>query len=303
MKRRFWLRAAVASCGVLMASAGALAQGTPPRPEFVTHAFGAWTFEPILIGGEVRGFLAYADPVNLVGDNVPMVWYEKNTDGSWSTWGWASYELGVAVKWLRHAYDDPEVLFKSTHLCCVITEETALDEPKPMVGGLFEDDPMQELITTAEDPPAAMTLLEVIGWEAAPALSTLAVVSIDNCTQTGTVVAIEQMLNESANKMEVILTGVATTLVDCFSACTGCFASTGARTPASNGSWQFTHDESDSTGKTCFYQFPATQDWWQTGHNEFCTQCTGTGTYLTFIPGVTSVGANQACVAPTNPPQ
>jgi hypothetical protein len=302
---RSWLSAAVAACGALLTCADAYAQGTTTRPVFATHSFGAWTFEPIMVSGSVAGFLAYADPASLTGDNIPMVWYEKNLDGSWTTWAWEQRDLGAGVRWVREAYGKPELLTGSPTLNSVVGGATTLVAPKSMVGGLYEDDPMQAVIEGAEDPAAAMSLLELIGWAAAPGLSTLAVVDLQDCTQATTIPAVEQMLNESAYKMEVILTGVATTLVDCFSACTGCITSYEAPVPSPGGSWQLCYEElpdSAPTQKICHYTYPGTQSYWNSGQELTCGTCTASGTLSVQIPGQSEVGREQPCQEPAYVP-
>jgi len=298
---RMWLSAAVAAAGVSLCSAGAVGQVN--RPVHAVQLFNQWTFEPVLIGGEVKAFIAHADPDTLVGDNLPILWYEKQADGSWSMWGWSSYDLGGAVMWLREYYTDPNLLHASPNLCCVVTPTTALSMPKPMTDGVYVDDPIHQLIVTAEDPVATVSLLEVIGWEAAPLLSTMAVATIDDCIETGEVPAIDQMLNETAHKLELVLVGTAITVADCFSGCTGCVKNYDQPVATPGSSWILVGESTPAATpniKKCFWDRAGTQRVWESGQKTDCSVCTGDRTVSFTIKDETTVGRNDEC---TSPPQ
>ncbi|HYE63745.1 MAG TPA: hypothetical protein VD997_17265 [Phycisphaerales bacterium] len=302
---RRWMAAAAAAVGVFLGSATVEAQ-TTTRPAYATQEFADWTFAPVLVDGEVKGFFCYINPNLLVGNNIPLVWYDKGADGEWTMWGWSNYNLAGAVKWLHDHYGSAEIFKNHSELCCVVRADIEGSEPKNMTEGLYTDDPMHQLIEVSDDPVEVMTLLEEIGWEAAPGLSQIAVAPLDlSCDPEG-IDPLKKLLDESAYKMEVIITGVAATSVDCFSfGCTGCVKNYDPMVPDPNGQWIFRYHSTPASfpdDKFCYYDFPATQHWWYSGQKVSCGECTGSGTDSTFIMKTVRVGRNEDCRPPSGTP-
>src|SRR2546425_421121 len=77
----------VAGCLFLVPTSGARAQGVEGAV-YTTIQVSQWTVAPAIVNHSVRGFLAYASPETVVGSNITLVWYQRESDGSWTTWGW-----------------------------------------------------------------------------------------------------------------------------------------------------------------------------------------------------------------------
>lgn len=306
---RMWMAAAVTAVGVLLSSAPADAQ--VGRPVYATQEFDAWTFAPVLIDGTVEGFFCYIDPDQIVGDNIPLVWYDKGADGEWTMFGWQQYDLAGAVKWVLEAHENPELFKNYSQFARLVGATTVAVQPKNMTEGLFSDDPMHQLIEVADDPVAVIDLLESIGWGTAPSLSQIAVAPPDQTCNPEGVDPLKKLLEESAHKMEVIITGVASTPVDCFSyggvsgGCTGCIKNYDPMVPDPGASWIFRYSSTPASfpnDKFCYYDFPATQRWFYSGQKVSCAECTGSGTDSTFIFKTVRVGRSEECHPPSGTP-
>src|SRR5258707_480281 len=96
-----WCRAVISAVFALLCVAprAALAQEVQASgfPAFTTFQVADWTVSPAMQGDNVKGFLAYADPNSIVGSNISVVWYQREMDGSWTTWGWEDRDLTDAV--------------------------------------------------------------------------------------------------------------------------------------------------------------------------------------------------------------
>src|SRR5262245_10664263 len=95
-----WRRAVVSAVFALLSVASfAPAQEVMPTnfPAFTTFQVNNWTVSPALQNQTVKGFLAYSDPNSINGSNISVLWYQREADGSWTTWGWQGYDLTDAI--------------------------------------------------------------------------------------------------------------------------------------------------------------------------------------------------------------
>lgn len=300
MKR--WMAAVAASVGLWAASPS---QAQITTTNYATSQFDAWTFAPIVSGGAVLGFLCWADPMALTGDNIPIIWYHRDSNGQWATAGWADYDLGTAVMYIRAAYSDDAIFEIDPTLSVAMNENTQFNQPKELVNGLFFDDPAHVLLETATDPESLMATLVHIGWEAAPELSVLAVdADVPECEgpPATDAKAVDLLLDEMLVKMEFAVLGEVLTNVDCFPVgCTGCITHYAPPVKKPNSGWIYRyHGTNPMTGqKLCYYDYPATQSWWRSGQDTSCNPCTGSGVDNVFIRGMRVVAAGANCVPPT----
>jgi hypothetical protein len=295
-----WIAAAALAASMCFAPA-APAQITTTN--YATSKFDAWTFAPIVTNNAIAGFLCWADPTALTGDNIPIIWYHRQATGQWSTSGWQDYDLGSAVMYIRAAYQDDRIFEIDPTLASAINANTAMNQPKEIVNGLYFDDPAHILLESAADPEGVIQMLVHIGWEAAPELSVLAVdANIPECEDLVTdAKAVDMLLAEMSVKLEFAIFGEVLTPVDCFPVgCTGCTTHYAAPVRKANSGWVYRYSGTHPvTGeKVCYYDYPATQAWWKSGQDTDCSVCSGSGTDNVVILGQTIVPAGAQCTAP-----
>jgi len=156
--------------------AAAQPMGPPAHGDRAPRFFEAgWTIVPdVRLGdGHIRGILAWADEEILVGDNLGVIWFERNPDESWGAWSWEDVTVGEAVNVLRDQFQDPLMYALEPDL-----EEFALgaglgQDPTRMSNGLLETDPFQGVVAESQTPNQIVAPLDEIGWISAPVLSEL----------------------------------------------------------------------------------------------------------------------------------
>jgi hypothetical protein len=273
-------------------------------PAFTTFQVNNWTVSPAVQNQTVMGFLAYADPNSIVGSNIPVVWYQREADGSWTTWGWQDYDVTDAVL-LARAYLADDTIFNDDPILSVQAQGVASGHlPKEVVNGLFIDDPLQEVMQTCSTPVEFMTALVDAGWSAAADLSPLAVSQAVTCGENLLENPIQAMMTEMAFKTEMTLYGVSTLNLDCFRIpCAGCQRIYDGKTPAPGSAWVF-HSRilQANNSYLCFYDRDARQYWRETGLSYlFCNTCTGTGYISTTMHAQTiSPVGDPDCHPPAN---
>jgi hypothetical protein len=292
----------VAAAAALWASAPAMAQITTTN--YARSEFDAWTFAPIVSQGAIKGFLCWADPQALVGDNIPIIWYHRDANGQWATAGWSDYDLGTAVMYIRAAYADDVIFEIDPTLSVAINENTQMNQPKEIVNGLYFDDPAHILLETSPDPESVMLTLVHIGWEAAPELSVLAVdAEVPLCEEPPATdaKAVDLLLDEMLVKLEFAIFAEVLTDVNCFPVgCTGCVWHYAEPVKKPNSGWIYRyHGTTPDGGKICFYDYPATQRWWKSGQDRSCNPCTGGGVDDVVIRGTRIMLPGANCLPPT----
>ena len=110
---------------------GPVTQGAPAEVKF--RIANSWA-SPALVNGTVQGWLAYADAGTVVGSNIAVVWYQRESDGTWTTWGWTSNSLGAAVGYIHDLYQTPAFIQDGQLVEAAIA--AAFEAPKEMMNGL-----------------------------------------------------------------------------------------------------------------------------------------------------------------------
>src|ERR1043165_9473804 len=149
MTRSFGV-AVVAAVLMVLGLSTAEAQQTPP-PAFTTFQINSWTLSPAVHNQQVKGFLAVLDGGSVVGANISVVWYEREADGSWTSWGWPSYDVTDAVLYVRGMFNDNAIFEQDPVLSEAAWGTAANHQPKQVVNGLFWDDPVQPLVQAVPD--------------------------------------------------------------------------------------------------------------------------------------------------------
>src|SRR5436190_12712349 len=102
---------------------------------FTTFQLNNWTLSPAIHNQTVKGFLAYADPGSIVGSNLSVVWYQREADGSWTTWAWPAYDLTDAVLYVRGTISDNSAFEEDPILSVEAWGTPNGHEPKQVVNG------------------------------------------------------------------------------------------------------------------------------------------------------------------------
>jgi hypothetical protein len=182
-----------------------------------------WIFAPAGLGAEVRGFFAWT--LDADGDNIRILWYEREEGDHWSTWGWDDdTPLGDAAAWVEEHLGGPLVFVEDPDLRepSALADRENLPAPQQMVNGLFAGDPAQEFVMLSANPTLAMETLVASGYAAAPRLSPLAVDAAAPCVANNTQDSLEAMLNDMAATFEVTLFGQTAIVLNCAWPCRGC---------------------------------------------------------------------------------
>jgi hypothetical protein len=258
-----------------------------------------WTMSPIVTDGAVKGFLCWAKPDSLTGDNIPIIMCKREGRYAWTMWGWSQYDLGAAVNHIRLSYGDWSIFSQDPTLSAAVGPASPFVEPKEMENGLYFDDPAQGLVQEASNPEYIVESLVTIGWAAAPDLSPLASsIDVEYCDDTQ-VDEITAFLNKQAFRMEIALIGEVTAPEPCFqNGCFGCLRHYGPFVANPNSSWSNTGSGNvpGTTDKICYYQRAATQSWYEDGYTKiFCTPCTATGTTPGYVYDTRVVPQSQSC--------
>ncbi len=270
---------------------------------YATFEYEGWTFAPIVTGGVIKGHLAWADPLTLTGNNVPIVMYLKDGVDQWSTWGWTEYDLGAAVAQVREQFADPAIFTLEPTLGSAVSGTSVANPSKLIEDGVFEDDPIRAIIQESPDPVALISTLVDLGWEAAPNLSQLAVEMPELCPDTTTIVGpVVSLLNERTRDMELIILGQALTNVTCtLWPCAGCTTIFDMPVAVPGSFWRFAYSGNvPSMGITlCYWDRDATVAYTKTGVSTLlCLDCTASGIKNTSLHMTTSVPLGQPCVGP-----
>ena len=299
------VRVAVVAAVLLFLRLGlAQAQQNPP-PAFTTFQLNSWTLSPAIHGQQVKGFLAVLDSGSAVGSNISVVWYQREADESWSTWGWPSYDVTDAVRYVRGMFNDNEIFEQDPILSEAAWGTATGDVPKQVINGLFWDDPVQPLVQAVPDPQELLSTLVEVGWEAAPDLSPLAVSSPLVCEENQVPQdPVKALMDDLGNKAELTLFGSSTFNLLCeYIPCSGCQKIYDGKTPAPGSVWVF-HSRilQANNAYLCFYDRSARQYWRETGVSYlFCNQCNSTGYITTTMHAQTlSAVGDSDCHPPAN---
>src|SRR6185436_12255411 len=145
-----------------------------------------------------------------------VVWYQREADGSWTSWAWEGYDLPDAIVHARTQLNDNTIYNDDPILSVEAQGAAPGHEPRQLVNGLFIDDPLQTVVQTCSTPAAFVTALVEAGWAAAPELSPLAVSDAVVCGETDPLSPDQALLKELAFKTEMTLHGVSSVNLQCF---------------------------------------------------------------------------------------
>jgi hypothetical protein len=267
---------------------------------YVTYQINNWTVAPAITGQAIKGFLAYTLPTSVTGANISLAWYQREADGSWTTWAWGTHDLCEAVLWVRaHLSDDSVFEYEPTLSGAASQAGCQARNPKPVVNGLFFDDPVQSLVENSSEPELLVTTLVDIGWEAAPDLSPLAVTNPVVCDPNAPPKdAVAALMDAETYWTELTLFGSSTASLLCSGTCPGCQRIYSGKQPAAGSSWTLRSRIGLSDGTTmCSYDRAAIQTWHESGRPEsypMCYVCNGSGQINTTMHATTYSGAGDA---------
>jgi hypothetical protein len=265
---------------------------------YVTYQINNWTLAPAITGQAVKGFLAYADAGSIAGANISVVWYQREADGSWTTWAWPGYDLCDAALYVRARYSDNLIFEQEPVLSDAAWATPSGHAPKQVVNGLFFDDPVQSLVEGSPEPEALVSTLVNIGWEAAPDLSPLAVTNPVFCDPTQPAKdAVAALMDAEVYHTEMRLFGTSLIELLCGAApCTGCATVYGGKQPRAGSTWRFRRRVVLSDGSAvCYYDRDAVVNWHEEGVSYiFCNQCNGSGQITTTMHAETYSGAGDS---------
>lgn len=165
----------------------------------------SWTLVPVYadedgLASDVVGFLALADPSELVGDNLAAVWYER-VGLDWQAQSWASNDPWVGIEAIKALYSIPDAEDGRWGV-----PSGSSVSPVPTVGyvsGVLATDPLAPVVESSPEPEVIVGLLAGIGYQAAA----LPVDSSDDCS------AASKLDGMSAAIMETLV-GDESTMVD-----------------------------------------------------------------------------------------
>jgi hypothetical protein len=249
---------------------------------YVSFKVNSWTVAPaIMTGQHVKGFLAFADPNSLVGLNMSVIWYQREADGTWTTWGWTDYYLTDAVHYVRDLYNDQTIFDKSPALMIAGCEDPAGNQPKQIINGLFFDDPAQGLVASAEDPEGLVDVLVQVGWQAAADLSPLAVKETVVCDPNQVPKdPVQAMMDQFVYTTGMTLFGSADISLECLPlGCPGCVVTYGGSIPVPGAPWVLFKSMVLEDGSTlCVWDKAATVHYQESGRSYIlCFTCNDSG--------------------------
>jgi hypothetical protein len=266
----------------LLAATAAILAGSPgawagePLVHFWKAEIDGWLFAPAHTpqGDSVLGFLAWAEPDVVVGDNVSILWYERQADGRWRVMGWKSDDFISAVAHARTLMGNQSLWAGDPEIDARLAVSGAPQEPVPteMDFGLFVDDPNAPAFLNAEDPALAIEEAAEDGYPAAPLLSSIAT---NDATEpppspciSGPDVNTTIILNRLTLEAETAMWGVSTIVageldeICCWCPCT---------TSISYGPWILTGTTMVGNTKVCHYL--ATQSTTRRCFGHYLTSC------------------------------
>ena len=221
-----------------------------PNVDYVQINAKGWLFCPVTDTQSVLGFLAVVDDASITGANIQILWYERESDGSWSTWGWAdAQQVGESVWWVRTHVNDPLAFMYDTTLneaAEAVGPDAAVD-PVQLGNGLFLDDPFQAAVQQVQDPAALLDVLSAAGWQSAPGMSALAAGGTVICDGQA-VDAVQNLLDGMASEVELDYFGSSSTSSSCSWPCK---CKTKWKTTCDD--WKFDHSYVQGSIKYCVY--------------------------------------------------
>jgi hypothetical protein len=174
----------------LLGAACALAAASPAAAQWrntgvssVSFYVGQWRFVPLVDEGaaSVPAFLAYYIGDDAYGNNVTVVLFEADGEGSWQGATWPDADLGLAAVYTVDRYGeigqsillDDEIVEAIENGGYDINSEEA-PEPEPLGLGMSRENSWYEIAAQAESPGALLDALRKLGHPITPELPAIA---------------------------------------------------------------------------------------------------------------------------------
>lgn len=278
---------------LLAPSASGQAPAAVRTPRYIE---GDWRFVADWDGQAVRSVLVWHPPSSLVGNNLGVVWFVKNTDRTWSGWTWPAPDVGVAVCSIRsmpgfsNAFANQPDLNEKALVCQAATPPDAMEK------GLLATDPLQPVLSSVLDPAALVQTLTNAGWQAAPLLGELMAETRAVCIN---IHPIDDILNAVEYRtLTDIGEVIPADLVRCRAGwwpCEGCEYTYTGVTPT--GPWVLDSSHCINGTRRCVYSRPATAATRTTSRESLiCFSCRANGTPVTgHLTGSAQVPCTDQC--------
>jgi hypothetical protein len=231
----------------LLGAACALAAASPAAAQWrntgvssVSFYVGQWRFVPLVDEGaaSVPAFLAYYIGDDAYGNNVTVVLFEADGEGSWQGATWPDADLGLAAVYTVDRYGeigqsillDDEIVEAIENGGYDINSEEA-PEPEPLGLGMSRENSWYEIAAQAESPGALLDALRKLGHPITPELPAIAARS------AAMAAGMTALLTELAGRAEEALFGRSvhqTRAILCWPGCTET-----CRPCAGTGAWTF----------------------------------------------------------------
>jgi hypothetical protein len=273
-------RVAGVVAGALLAAAasGSIARADD-EVKTVRHDTMNWTFATAVSGDKVVGFLGWVDASEAVLGNIKVMWFERESDGRWTSWAWADNDLGTAVNSVRTLLSDDTVFDQDEDLkqAAWASLDQGFKMPDPVVKGLYADDELQNVVSTSTNPDEMVEWLADAGWPVGKTLSSELAKADKDC-QGVLKEPIDGIMDSLANRSETALFGSSDTADPCaalWCKCTTTTTSTLAPPPAT---WTLTGQTRVAGGWICIWSHPTVVTATSTGEHWYCPSCAGTVT-------------------------
>jgi len=239
----------------LLGAACALAAASPAAAQWrntgvssVSFYVGQWRFVPLVDEGaaSVPAFLAYYIGDDAYGNNVTVVLFEADGEGSWQGATWPDADLGLAAVYTVDRYGeigqsillDDEIVEAIENGGYDINSEEA-PEPEPLGLGMSRENSWYEIAAQAESPGALLDALRKLGHPITPELPAIAAryVSLAAASLDAEAAGMTALLTELAGRAEEALFGRSvhqTRAILCWPGCTET-----CRPCAGTGAWTF----------------------------------------------------------------
>lgn len=271
-------------------------------PGYMRFQAAGWTFAPAISQGSVAGFLAWPGEAEPIGNNIKVMWFQR-VKGEWQSYGWDGDTIGKAALYVRGELADSTVFSKDTTVNQALSSSIdAVQLPRRVVKGLFEEDPFQSIVDSLQDPTLLLDALADAGWPTVRSLSTLAVQDVE-CN--GALVSEQTiLLDDLAHRVTVDLLGVAEVAPNC-AISWPCSCTTIYSLPPSTLLVPWIADPLIPTAPgmggstTCHWVRTYIQTWSSTGETWFwCIDCAATGTQTITQTTRTTALPGDPCVPP-----
>lgn len=142
----------------------AIAADLKPDVTFVRHHFDGWMMAPATQAGRIVGFLAWEIEGAAHGENIDLIWLERDDTSNWSAWGWSNVDKGAAVNWVRQVYADTTLFDRDGTLVVASLHGITIAPTDKLDGAFFESDPLAASVNSSPDAAAIAATLAGTGY-------------------------------------------------------------------------------------------------------------------------------------------